>query len=388
MQPADSIVKAVYTRMVKIFRALTVLGIMTLGMRDNPWARLLTYVTGLVNQELLLQNEYLVAENRILRAHLPDRLRLSDPERSTLAEIGKRLGRKALAQVACVAKPDTILAWYRRLIARKFDGSKHRDYPGRPRIRPKLEALIVQMARENSGWGYDRIVEALANLGHRVSDQTVGNILKRHGIAPAPKRSQKTTWKEFIQSHMAVLAGIDFFTVEVLTWRGLVTYYVLFFLHLESRRVSVAGITRHPDEEWMQQMARNATDEGWGYLDQRRYVLHDRDTKFCASFRTTLTSGGIKPIQLPARSPNLNAFAERWVRSVKQECLSKLILFGEASLRRALSEFVEHFHAERNHQGKGNVLLFPCDLERGWRRRSVFCRERLGGLLKYYCRAA
>ena len=197
-------------------------------MKDNKWLRLLTYVTGLVNQELLLQNEYLVAENRILRAHLPTRLRLSDPERSTLAEIGKRLGRKALVQVAGVAKPDTILGWYRRLIA---------------------------------GWGYDRIVGALANLGHHVSDQTVGNVLRRHSIEPAPKRSQNTTWREFIESHMAVLTGIDFFTVEVLTWWGLVTHYVLFFIHLESRRVSLAGITRHPDEAWMQQMARNATDE-------------------------------------------------------------------------------------------------------------------------------
>src|SRR5215469_10239317 len=174
-------------------------------MKENPWARLLAYVTGLINQELLLKNEYLAAENRILRAHVPARLRLSDPERSTLAEIGKRLGRKALAQVACVAQPDTILAWYRRLIARKFDGSKHRRYPGRPRIEPQLEALIVQVAKENAGWGYDRIVGALANLGHEVSDGTVGNVLKRHGIAPAPKRSQTTTWGEFIQSHMAVL---------------------------------------------------------------------------------------------------------------------------------------------------------------------------------------
>ena len=188
---------------------------------------------------------------------------------------------------------------------------------------------------------------------------------------------------------MAVLAGIDFFSVEVLTWRGLVTYYVLFFIHLESRRISLAGITRHPDEAWMRQMARNATDENWSHITQRRYALHDRDTKFCASFRTTLAAGGIKPIQLPARSPNLNAFAERWVRSVKQECLSKLILFGEASLRRALAEFVEHFHTERNHQGRGNVLLFPSNEARdSRRRRSVSCRERLGGLLKYYCRAA
>ena len=230
-------------------------------MMDNKWFRLLTYVTGLVNQELLLQNEYLAAGNRILRARLPSKLRLSDLERSTLAEIGKQLGRKALAQVACVAKPDTILAWYRRVIASKFDGSKHRCYPERPRVTPEPEALIVQMGRENSGWGYDRIVGALANLGHHVSDQAVGNVLRRHGIEPAPKRSQNTTWREFIQSHMAVLAGIDFFTVEVLTWRGLVTYYVLFFIHLESQPVSLAGITRHPDQAWMQQMAGNATDE-------------------------------------------------------------------------------------------------------------------------------
>ena len=162
-------------------------------MPDHKWARLLAYVTGLVNQKLLLQNEYLAAENRILRAHLPARMRLSDPERSTLAEIGKRLGRAALQQVACVAKPDTILAWYRRLIARKFDGSKLRTSPGRRRIAPELEALIVRFARENSGWGYDRIVGALANLGHPVSDQTVGNILRRYGIQPAPKRSQNTS---------------------------------------------------------------------------------------------------------------------------------------------------------------------------------------------------
>src|SRR5438552_14327975 len=358
-------------------------------MRNSRWLRLLAYVTGSVNQELLRRNEYLAAENRILRAKLPTRLHLGDPERATLARTGKRLGRKALREVACLAKPDTILAWYRRLIAQKFDGSKHRQYPGRPRVSSEVEELVIRIARENSGWGYDRIVGALANLGHRVSDQTIGNILRRHGLAPAPKRSQNTTWKEFIRSHMAVLAGIDFFTVEVLTWRGLVTYYVLFFIHLESRRVSLAGITKHPDKLWMQQMARNATDEGWGYLDQRRYVLHDHETKFCASFRTILAAGGIKAIVLPARSPNLNAYAERWVLSAKQECLSKLILFGEGSIRRALREFIDHFHTERNHQGKSNVLLFPSDVAtRRLHSRAVFCRERLGGLLKYYYGAA
>jgi len=134
------------------------------------------------------------AQHRILRTKLPKRLRLSDPERVTLAEIGKRVGRKALREIACVAKPDTILAWYRKLIAQKFDGSRHRQYPGRPRIDEKLEALIVRMARENSGWGYDRIVGALANLGYTVSDQTVGNVLLRHGIAPAPRRGRTMSW--------------------------------------------------------------------------------------------------------------------------------------------------------------------------------------------------
>jgi putative transposase len=174
--------------------------------------------------------------NRILRAKLPARLRLSNPKRTTLAEIGKRPGRKALREVGCVAKPDTILAWYRKLIAQKFDGSKHRQYPGRLPVSSEVEALVVRMARENSGWGYDRIVGALAKLGHRLSHQTVKNILRQHGIAPAPKRSQVTSWKDFLAAHMNVLEGCDFFTVEVLSWRGLVTYYVLFLLHLESRR--------------------------------------------------------------------------------------------------------------------------------------------------------
>ena len=146
-------------------------------------------------------------------------------------------------------------------------------------------------------------------------------------------------------------------------------------------------MTRHPTEAWMTQMARNAVDDTSGGLRQCRYVLHDRDAKFCAAFDDVLASDGIRCLRLPPRSPNLNAFAERWVRSVKQECLSKLILFGESSLQRALREFIVHFHSERNHQGKGNVLLFPAPAAER-RRRTVRYRERLGGLLRYYCRAA
>ena len=188
-------------------------------------------------------------------------------------------------------------------------------------------------------------------------------------------------WKDFIAAHMAVLAGMGFFTAEVLTRRGPATYYVLFLIQLETRRVTPAGMTRHPTEEWMQQVARNLTDAGRGALREQRYLLHDRDTKFCDRFRSTLRAGGVEPLRLPASSPNLNAFAERWTRSARQECVSKLILFGEASLRRVLPGCVAHFHIERNHQGKGNVLLFPEPNDRndhGQPRQSCWVQETFG----------
>jgi hypothetical protein len=298
---------------------------------------MLAYITGTVDQELLLRNEYLAAENRILKAQIKGRLLHSEADKATLAEIAHRLGRKALEEVAAAATPDTILGWYRKLIAKKFDGSRFRRSAGRPRVEEETERLVVRMAKENPTWGYDRIVGALANLGQRLSDQTVGNILRRHGVPPAPKRKHTTSWKDFIRAHMDVLVGTDFFTVEVLTLKGLVTYYVLFFIQLESRRVCLAGITPHPDQQWMEQMGRNVTMQKWGFLANSRYLLHDRDTKFCLSFRQLIEAGRVKTMPLPARSPNLNAYAERWVRSVKQECLSKLILFGERPLRRARS---------------------------------------------------
>ena len=167
---------------------------------------------------------------------------------------------------------------------------------------------------------------------------------------------------------------------EIWTKNGLITFYLLMVMELATRRIHFAGTTVSPEDPWMQQIARNVTVEGCGAL---RDSLHDRDTKYTQSFRAIIASGRVEPLLLPARRPNLNAYAERWVRSVKEECLSKVILFGERSLRRALSEYVEHFHAERNHQGKGNALLFP----RGTNIRRdgpVQCRERLGGLLRFY----
>jgi putative transposase len=352
------------------------------------WKQLLAYITGSVDQQLLLRNEYLVTENRILRQQITGRLRLRDGERQALAEIGKKLGKKALEEVASLVKPETILAWHRTLVAQKFDGSQRRKTPGRPTIDQELEALVVRMAQENRSWGYDRIVGALANLGYRVSDQMVGTILKRHGIPPEPKRQTTTTWKEFIRTHMDVLMATDFFTAEVWTWCGLVTYYVLFFVHLESRKVYVAGMTPYPHEQWMMQMARNVTMETWGFLAPGQYLIHDRDGKYCAAFHQIIDAAGLKRIPLPARSPNLNAYAERWVRSVKDEALSRMLLFGEGSLRHMLSEYMEHYHQERNHQGKGNTLLVPPSRPAGTAHGPIQRRERLGGLLKYYERKA
>jgi putative transposase len=193
------------------------------------WKQLLAYISGSVEDELLLRIEYLVAENRILRNQTTGRVQLSDVERRTLAEIGKKLSKQALEEIATIVKPDTLLAWHRKLVAQKFDGSKQRQSPGRPRIGPELEELVLRLARENRSWGYDCIQGALKHLGYTISDQTVGNILKRHRIPPAPERQETTTWQEFIKSHLDVLVATDFFTTAVWTRCGLVTYYVLFF---------------------------------------------------------------------------------------------------------------------------------------------------------------
>jgi hypothetical protein len=206
-------------------------------------------------------------KNRILKGQIKGRILLSDAERKTLAEIGKRLGKKALEEIATIVRPETILSWHRQLIARRFDGSKNRIYPGRPRTEANLEKFIVRMAQENRDWGYDRIVGALANLGYKIRDNTVGNILKRNGLAPAPERKKTTIWKEFIRTYRDLLFGTDFFTVEVWTLNGLVTFYVLFFIRISSREIHIAGVTPHPNEGWMVQIARNVTMEGFGFLN-------------------------------------------------------------------------------------------------------------------------
>ena len=349
-----------------------------------PWKRMLAHVTGEIDAELLARVEYLIEENRVLRNQIEKRLKLTDPERRTLAEKAVAMG-TLMADTVTIVKPETILKWHRKLVAKKFDGSKHRKKTGRPPVTAEVEELVLSMARDNPSWGYDRIAGAMSNLDHAISDQTVGNILKRNGIAPVPERKRNTTWHEFIRQHKDVLWATDFFTSEVWTMAGLTTFYVLFFIHIGSRRIVIGGITTSPNGEWMKQIARNVT--GWdGELETARYLIHDRDSKYTEAFDEVLRSVDIKPVKLPARSPNLNAFAERFVRSIKDECLDKMILFGEKSLRHVINEYLSHYHAERNHQGMNNAIPFPDERLRN--AGEVIKAERLGGMLNFYHRDA
>jgi len=227
----------------------------------QPWQLLFLIVAGWVNRQQQQVIEYLLTENQVLREKLGKRrILLDDDQRRRLAVKGKILGRKLLAHVGTLVTPDTILRWHRLLVAKKWDYSARRKKtPGRPALSDEIRQLVVRLAKENPRWGYDRIQGALANLGHQISDTTVGNILKDHGIEPAPDRKRQTTWKTFLQAHWEVLAAIDFTMVEVWTKNGLVTFYVLFVMELATRRVHFAGATASPDDRWMKQMARNLT---------------------------------------------------------------------------------------------------------------------------------
>ncbi len=251
----------------------------------------------------------------------------------------------------------------------------------------EISQLIVRMAQENPGWGYTRIQGALANLSHIVGRGTISNVLKRNGIEPAPERSKRTTWSAFLRAHWKVFAASDFFTVEVWTPRGLVTHYVLFVINIAERAVHIAGITTRPDEAWMLQVGRNLMDEESGALASKRYLIVDRDTKYTRQFRRLVDASGTEVIRLPPMSPNLNAYAARFVRSIKDECLRRMIFIGQASLRRAVTEYMEHYHRERNHQGLENRLIHsPADAAAN--DGEVHRHARLGGMLNFYGRQA
>ena len=350
---------------------------------------LIATVAGWIHRHQQQVITYLQEENRILKARLGGRrLRLTDTERRRLAALAHPLGRTRLQEVATIATLDTLLRRDHRLIAQEFDGSHHRRHLGRPRVAEEIEQLVVRMAEEHATWGYRRIQGARANLRYSNDTITVRNILRRHYLDPAPRRRQAgMSWEQFLKLHWEVLAATDFFTVEVATWHGLITYYVLFVMELSTRRVHLAGITPYPNNAIMMQCARQLTDPFDGFLRGKLYLLHDRATKFLHGFDQILRAKGVEPVVMPPRSPNLNAYCERFVRSIKEEVLHQVIVIGEASLRDVLQCYLTYSHQERNHQGLNNHLM---SAEPGVGRQSggVIYRERLGGLLTYDYREA
>jgi transposase InsO family protein len=340
---------------------------------------LLLTITGWLDRREREALAYLIEENRLLRRQIGRRrLRLTDDDRRRLAVRAYRLGRAALRDVATLVTPDTLPRWHRQLVARKWTCPKRRDR--RRRVLVEIRQLVVRMAEENPTWGYTRIQGALKNLGHHVGGSTIARIVKAQGLAPAPKRP--TSWQTFLRAHWGAIAGADFFTTEVWTWRGLVTFYTVFVIDLASRRMRILGTTPHPEAAFMQQIVRTLT---MADAEMCGVLICDRDAKWSAAMRDRLNEAGIRVVQTPYHAPNANAHAERFVRSIKEECLDRMILLGEWHFRRAVTEFVAHYHRERNHQSLGNALIEGPPTARGGR---VHRQQRLGGLLNYYRRAA
>ena len=257
---------------------------------------LLLVLAGWVNRQQQDVIDYQQEENRVLRAGLRGkRLRLSDDDRRRLAVKAQALGREALAQIASVATPATLLRWYRCLIAAKYDGSKNRS-PGGPPTAKDIRELIVRVAQENPTWGYTRLRGALKNLGHELGRNTIKRLLAEHGIAPAPERGRSMSWSTFIKAHWGAIAATDLFTVEVVNPFGLVRYHVLFVIDIATRCVCIGGITSDPNGEWMKQVARNLTDMWDGFLLGKRYLIHDRDPLFTEAVRGLLRDSGVKPV--------------------------------------------------------------------------------------------
>lgn len=355
---------------------------------STPLQFLLLLVAGWLGHWQSEAIEYLRAENRVLRGRLPStRLIFTNAERRSLAEKAKPLGRMRLAEVASLVTPATLLRWYRQLVVAKYDGAPRR--PGKPSARQDVVAQLVTMARDNPSWGYTRLRGALQNLGLELGRSTIQRILAAHDLEPTPLRGKAMPWSTFLKAHWGAIAAADFFAVEVLTLRGLVRHLVFFVIDLKTRRVHIAGIA--PDHrahgEWMAQLARNLLDSEDGFLRCFRRLIVDRDPLYTRQFKRLLSDANVGLVRLPANSPNLNAYAERFIRSIRQECLRHIVPLGVGHLRTVVSEFVEHYHSERNHQGLGNLIPFPARAPPSGDG-AVRRRERLGGLLKHYYRKA
>jgi len=289
-----------------------------------------------------------------------------------------------LEQCTELFTPDTIMRWYQKLIAEKYDGSQNRTYAGRPPISQEVVDLIIRFKQENPRWGFKKIRDQIVYLGYNICKSTVKNILVEHGYDPEPDLTVRSTWHEFIKSHWDILAACDFFTIELLLGRRLVRCTLFFVMELATCKVFFAPVELQPDGKYMRQVVRILTDSEDGFLYGKRYLIHDRDPLYrTEGFHETLKSSGIEPVKLPARSPDLNCFAERFIKSIKSECLDHLILSSVKHLDYVIEQYCEYYHHERIHQGVGRIIepQHPID-----ERAEIVSIKRLGGLLKSYHR--
>jgi putative transposase len=281
--------------------------------------------------------------------------------------------------------PQTLLRWHRELVRRKWT-YEHRRRAGRPPLAEDVRSLILRMARENPRWGYPRIKGELQKLGIRVGATTIRNLLRREGLDPAPRRDGPT-WREFLRAQAAGILACDFFTVETM-WRK--TIYVLFFIELETRRVHLEGVTTSPNGAWVTQQASDLSADLALAKQPIRFLIRDRDAKFSGSFDEVFRSAGAQVILTPVRAPRANAFAERFVRTVRTECLDWMLIHGRRHLHRVLVEYIDHYNEQRPHRGL--VLNTPRGPRKNLRASSsilsIYSDERLGGLIHEYYPAA
>ncbi len=336
-------------------------------------------IAHLVHSELVEQLQYLKVENRILRSKLGYRVKLTPDERTRILRFGLPLG-PALKDIISIVRYETFRNWARGHIYRG------NGKIGRPQIPEEIRDLIIVMAQANPTWGYNRILGELKKLDIVVSRASIQNILREKGLEPSPLR-QDSTWKQFIKTHIDTLIACDFFTKEIWTLRGKVTVYVFFFIELSTRRVHLAGMTRYPKRAWVERRAKEALGamEGSGF--EPKYLIRDRDSKFSDEFDNIMTAAGIEVVKTPVKNPSCNVYAERWVWSIKHECLNHFTVFGKHHLRYILDAYIDYYNRLRPHQGIGNELIDPqtADTPPG---AGIVCDSILGGMFHHYHREA
>ncbi|MFA9478841.1 integrase core domain-containing protein [Phycisphaerales bacterium AB-hyl4] len=343
----------------------------------HPLLKMITHAT---HRELAGQVQYLKVENEILRSKLPKRITVTPAEKARLVKFGRKVG-SAIRELITIVTPRTFARWVSGG-ASKPGASKRK--PGRPRTSEEIRDIILRIAEE-TGWGYTRILGELKKLGiHSVGRTTVRKILIEAGHDPGPTRGEGT-WDEFLKIHAKTLWATDFLSKKVWTLGGLVDYYMVFFINVETRRVIMSAATAHPTNDWVTQQARNFVMEAEEQGFEIRHVIHDCDTKYTQRFDRVFESDGVEVHQVGPAQPNMNAFAERFVQSIQQEALDHFVVLGEKHLNHIANEYLVHYHEERPHQALGNAP--PVELKVA-QDGEVVCRERLGGLLRHYHRKA